>query len=409
MGPFCPHCGDKAERGWQFCHNCGKDLPSHLGSPTAVGRSGNSRRWVLVATGLVILAALAVGVWFGMRGDAPPQIASTGPSESLSEPTPSTSADASPNETSSQIAASVERLVQVASGGVARVDVELCGGAGRGGGTAFQVAEGRWVTSAHVVENAAEVELVSDGTRLASTIVAISDSHDLAMLSTGVSASHVFAIAESDPGVGRDVIALGFPVGLDLTVTRGTVSAVDRSIPELSLTGMVQTDTAISPGNSGGPLFQRDGSVVGVLTAKLVHIDVEGIGYATGPEILQRWIDRWTNAQPGSASSTCQQGERYAQPEDTSGLDGIWVVILESLPDDDYSFEQAAAMAGSLENRLEAPVDVLWSTLWASLNPGYWALYNGPFATEDAAAAWCRSIKEEVPYCYQRWVGDTAE
>ena len=81
---------------------------------------------------------------------------------------------------------------------------------------------------------------------------------DLALLGTSEPIEgHVFSFAEKAPRLGEEVAALGFPLGLPLTVTRGSISGLSRTIPieGVRRRHLVQTDAAVNPGNSGGPLL----------------------------------------------------------------------------------------------------------------------------------------------------------
>lgn len=89
------------------------------------------------------------------------------------------------------------------------------------------------------------------------------------------------------PAVGTDVYVIGHPAGLGWTVTRGIVSAV-RKPGEIRKTAMIQTDAAISPGNSGGPLLDRHGRLLGIVMAKLAGRGVENVAFAIpASEVLQ--------------------------------------------------------------------------------------------------------------------------
>lgn len=218
---------------------------------------------------------------------------------------------------------------------------------------------------------------------------------------------HSLQVANVSPAVGSDVTALGFPLGLELTVTRGTVSAVDRSLPGYALTGLVQTDTAISPGSSGGPLVDEDGAVLGVLTGKLVDVSVDGIGYATGPEITGQWLQKWINASATRPSAQCGGVVAAPPPEETvSNGSAGWVSIVQSLSVGDYSQAEAEQIAQAYADRWGVNVDVLLSSDWPSLNPGYWAIYGGPFDSRDAASAWCGGTEGDGPSCYPRYLAD---
>src|SRR5207244_1896616 len=78
--------------------------------------------------------------------------------------------------------------------------------------------------------------------------------------------------------VGDEVVAIGNPVGLDQTMTRGIVSGLNRILPGVSDQPMIQTDAPINPGNSGGPLVDRCGHVIGVNT--FISEDAQSIGFA---------------------------------------------------------------------------------------------------------------------------------
>ena len=80
--------------------------------------------------------------------------------------------------------------------------------------------------------------------------------------------------------IGETVIAIGNPLGYQHTVTAGVVSAIGRVLefPELTLTGLIQTDASINPGNSGGPLLNVEGELIGVNSA--IRGDAQNIGFA---------------------------------------------------------------------------------------------------------------------------------
>lgn len=115
----------------------------------------------------------------------------------------------------------------------------------------------------------------SDGTKVPAQIVGRDTKTDLAVLKTDVADLSVARLGRSsDVAVGDDVVAVGSPLGLSKTVTRGIVSALDRPV-RLSGEGTdtdavidaVQTDAAINPGNSGGPLIDAEGRVIGINSA----------------------------------------------------------------------------------------------------------------------------------------------
>ncbi len=138
-------------------------------------------------------------------------------------------------------------------------------------GTGFIIsASGDIVTNNHVVDGADTVTVkLSDGTSLKAEVVGTDPASDLALIR--VKADHelpTVAWGNSDAlKVGQDVVAIGNPFGLGNTVTAGIVSALGRDIQSGPFDNYIQTDAAINQGNSGGPLFNAAGEVVGINTA----------------------------------------------------------------------------------------------------------------------------------------------
>ncbi len=154
-------------------------------------------------------------------------------------------------------------------------DISEKGQAGEGVGTGIVLtADGQILTNAHVVEGATQVRVRLFGERnpRSAKILASDASHDLALLAVDVTGLTPATFAEpTNVRVGDEVLAIGYALDLDgeASVTLGIVSALDRTILTASgaLDGMIQTDAAISSGNSGGPLVNSAGEVVGVNTA----------------------------------------------------------------------------------------------------------------------------------------------
>ena len=131
--------------------------------------------------------------------------------------------------------------------------------------------DGHIVTNAHVVENASEVALRLDGDKLIPAKVVGADlSTDLAVLKVDPGELHAQPLtlgSSDDVKVGDPVLAIGNPFGLEDTVTDGIVSARHRRITApngYAIDNVIQTDAAVNPGNSGGPLVDAGGDVIGV-------------------------------------------------------------------------------------------------------------------------------------------------
>ena len=138
-------------------------------------------------------------------------------------------------------------------------------------GSGFIIApEGVVVTNNHVIKDADEIYVVlDDDTELEASVVGIDDKTDLAVLKVSASEDLPFVpFGDSDGArVGDWVIAIGNPLGFGGTVTAGIVSARGRDINSGPYDNYIQTDASINKGNSGGPLFNMDGEVIGINTA----------------------------------------------------------------------------------------------------------------------------------------------
>ena len=165
-----------------------------------------------------------------------------------------------------RIGPSVVTVVADSSGGL---------GAGRSTGTGVVItSDGEILTNSHVVEGASQVSVLFGDSidPIPAEVLAADPGNDLALLKIDLDGltPAVFADPESI-SIGDEVVAVGFALDLDggPTVTRGIVSALNRTIANAdgALDGLIQTDAAISSGNSGGPLLNSSGEVVGINTA----------------------------------------------------------------------------------------------------------------------------------------------
>ncbi len=137
----------------------------------------------------------------------------------------------------------------------------------RGEGSGFIVAsDGYILTNAHVVADASEVTVrLTDRREFTAKVVGADRRTDVALIK--IAGKDLPIVRIGDPAklrAGEWVIAIGSPFGFDNSVTAGIVSAISRSVPDSQYTPFIQTDAAVNPGNSGGPLFNMAGEVVGV-------------------------------------------------------------------------------------------------------------------------------------------------
>ncbi len=163
-------------------------------------------------------------------------------------------------------------------------------GVGIGSGVVVN-ADGDVLTAYHVVANATEIEVVfADGTHTTAEILTAEPENDIAVLRPA-QLPELFAPAVLGSAgamrVGDEAFAVGNPLGLAASMSAGVISAFDRSIPidesGQRLEGLIQFDTAVNPGSSGGPLLNRNGQVIGIVTALANPSDQNffvGIGFA---------------------------------------------------------------------------------------------------------------------------------
>ena len=158
-------------------------------------------------------------------------------------------------------------------------------------GSGFIVTDnGYIITNYHVIEYAAQYNykvsvMTFDGTSYDAVIVGFEESNDIAVLKIDANGLNPITVGDSDAiAVGDEVFAIGNPLGeLAFSMTTGHISALDRSISTQNnkpAINMFQFDAAVNSGNSGGPLYNANGEVIGVVTAKYSSSGVEGLGFA---------------------------------------------------------------------------------------------------------------------------------
>ncbi|MEF8775048.1 MAG: trypsin-like peptidase domain-containing protein [Haloarculaceae archaeon] len=234
-----------------------------------------TRRGLLTAAG----SALAAGV-AGCATDAPSNPTSSPPSPSSED-----GAAAGTVEGSAYTKIYREVVESVAA-------VRVQGADSTSAGTAWLYDDRHLVTNEHVVEGAETISLWfrEAGWREA-RVVATDVYSDLAVLrpDTIPEAATPIPLVTREPPVGTRVLAIGNPFGFSGSVTAGIVSGVDRTLPApsgFSIADAVQTDAAVNPGNSGGPLVTLDGDVVGVINSG----GGDNIGFAISAALVRRVV-----------------------------------------------------------------------------------------------------------------------
>jgi len=213
----------------------------------------------------------------------------------------------------------------------------------QGSGTGFVWnEEGYIVTNYHVVQQADRVTVtLQNGTSYAATAVGVDPDKDLAVLRIDAPDTELVAVNPGDSSlleVGRKVIAIGNPFGLDTTMTVGVVSALGREIDSVSrrkIRDVIQTDAAINPGNSGGPLLNSLGQLVGVNTAIYSPSGASsGIGFAipvnTVKRIVPELISYGRVQTPAMGIRQIPQADYYRRQW---GIEGV--IVLDVFPGTD--------------------------------------------------------------------------
>src|SRR5437588_3557482 len=236
----------------------------------------------------------------------------------------------------------VVRTVDAASPAVVKID------AGRGGGSGFVFTpDGLVLTNSHVVSEAASVTVtLADGRALRGDVVGDDPHTDLAVVRVDGRSLPTLSFGDSRAvRVGQIAIAIGNPFGFQCTVTTGVVSALGRSLRARSgrlIEDVVQTDAALNPGNSGGPLVTTRGEVIGVNTATI--LPAQGLCFAiasnTARFVASRLIrdGRIRRSYVGIAGQNVPIPRALARSHQLAVSSGVLVVSVEK--------ESPAATAG---------------------------------------------------------------
>jgi hypothetical protein len=189
------------------------------------------------------------------------------------------------------------------------------------------------------------------------TVIGIDPARDLALVRSSSSFNgHVFSMPGTTPQVGTPVGAIGFPEGLPLTFTQGAVSGLDRSvdIAGTQRVGLIQTDAAVNPGSSGGPLLTTAGDVIGLVDAGSTQ--ASGISFAVSSQTARPLFAAWqASPQPVQSSPGCTYP---VGPGSDAGT------IISQVPGSD-----SQAIVSTLSTYFAAIDKADWHSAWQQFTP----------------------------------------
>jgi putative serine protease PepD len=239
-------------------------------------------------------ATLGAALVLGAGGGAGAAVALDGGTKTVERAaTPTATTESAALRPNSQL--TVNQIYQQAKGGV--VDITVTQGSSKAEGSGFVVDKrGDIVTNQHVVAGGGSIQVkFSDGRKATARVVGEDASSDVAVINVSVPSSALQPLTFADSSkvqVGDGVVAIGSPFGLSGTVTTGIVSALGRSIAapnRYTITGAIQTDAPINRGNSGGPLLDSKGDVIGINSQIDSNSgDSSGVGFAVSSNTARR-------------------------------------------------------------------------------------------------------------------------
>jgi len=272
------------------------------------------------------------------------------------------------------------------------VSVEAASIAGGG----FFAARGLVITNHHVVAGSSRVTVrISSGQTFPAAVSVASNDFDVAILrldDTSLDNPVLPLGSVDDVRVGQEVVAVGSPLGLDSSVTRGIISAL-RTVGQVTL---VQTDAAINPGNSGGPLLDRTGRVIGINTLKVNGAIAQSIGFAVAIDHAKALLDgRAQPARSAPPSSADRRLDSILNPPRKSTQDGL-------REQGNQEFEAAVReLAGRARE-----VDSLWNRYQAGCfrvgsyqaphGRNWFRVWGAPVDINDDSLGECRALLAEV-------------
>lgn len=384
------------------------------------GRDSVRPRWpavvAIVAIAAILGSAAGATAWYLRRpipiAGGPSPAATTAPVSSSTSPSATPTPTGYPDFTAAFAAV---------SSGVAEVDAVTCDG--KSGGTGFLVGRTRLMTAAHVINGASSLSVRTENGTVKATVEGVDKTVDLAILKLAKPLSgHVFAISARPAGDGTRVATIGYPVGGHKSLTEGTISGSGRKIRTESgtLTDMVKTDITVNAGDSGGPVLDLTGHVIGLADA--VRGYSADVGYAVPAAALAARLagkQPWTKVEPTDCGTGNLDSDvavaavvRYLLVVNTGDWDAAhaavtppfakrvlrnesyWVRVYSTTYDDDFGLVDASVVGTKADVRL---------TFRSQQDPGF-----GPTGAVNASCLrW--ELVYHLRYSDGGWLIDSAD
>ena len=243
----------------------------------------HARSVVLFVTG--VLAALVALLLYNVLAPGSPQLTTNDVNDSIVQAL----ASATPPPAYSAL---VYQVIRPSLVFIETEAIDPDGEVGNGVGSGIVINDdGNVLTSLHVVADASDIQIIfADGTKSKGEIAVAQPENDIALLSASQLPAQLVPAILGNPNamhVGDEAFVVGHPLGLFGSMSAGVISGFDRSFRPLNgeqrLEGLIQIDAAVNPGNSGGPLLNRRGQVIGIVTALANPTEEDffiGIGFA---------------------------------------------------------------------------------------------------------------------------------
>ena len=281
-----------------------------------------------------------------------------------------------------------------------------------GRGTAFYIGNGEWITAEHVVTGATSVQLRNDEVDATARVVGVRADMDLAVLSANTTARALNW--GTRPGIGAVTLVMGYGQGQQTVragMSRGIVSELFTN-PDNDQT-YIRTDAPANPGNSGGPLLDICGNVIGVIQFKIIDEAVEGVAYAIAAESVRALLPSVRASTPPTAGTLritafCNRGDHESSEDCRAsariGLNpdadwDIWIAGVEdwdnvhySINDRDATTEAGLTLAGLRSGRHTIQVIEKQQVGWTQWSEPY--EFTIPSTSSITIAAVCNRVAD---------------